>query len=417
MSETLTLSPELQPKKKFNWFKLIFNAIWISFLVWVFVLAGRSMFAYWSIYRSIPVAQVEFFAIFNKKGYQNNSNWQEFGGRATHELLGLERGLWEDILATDQAYWAIYWENSADIKAKLLIFSYSPLPAEFLAKLESAQIPYSYDQQVLLINGDDLQIREQALPDLLIFNNICVGRWQKQSFSCEFDEKTIRVSLNDNTLRPLEKANVFNIDALQNKLLYVNNQLKLSEISQFLPENLRLLLSPLSDKELSLAIFDQESQFFVNNWAIFLENVDNNELLSDIQYQVAYQNREIRDNELLDGSHYHDEILNFETFSWQEENFNSYILKKIPLDQKSENFLYAYPFQKNLILSSDKNLYQTENLFLSPTDLQVKNFSTPKVLVQKNLLSEIFPWKFLPDTCQNLKIEEKISNYIFSACD
>lgn len=417
MNEALTLSQDLQPKKKFNWFKLIFNAIWISFLVWVFVLAGRSMFAYWSIYRSIPVEQSEFFAIFDKTAYQNSQNWQAFGGRTAQELLGIEHGLWEDILDADEFYWAIYWENSADIKAKLLIFSYTPLPFEFLARLDESQLPYSYDKRVLLINSDNLQFRENVYPDLIIFNNICVGAWQSRPFYCDYKQGLVSVTLSENDLRPLEKASVFNTDILKNQLIYSNNQLKMSEISQFLPENLKLLLSPLDDKELSLVIFDQESPIFANNWAIYLENLDNNQLLSEIQYQVAYQNRELRDNELLDGSHYQDEVLNLETFSWQEENFNSYVLRKIPLDPKSENFLYAYPFQKNLILSSDKNLFQTENLFLSPTDLQVKNFSMPSLVVQKKLLSEIFPWKFLPDTCPNLKIEEKISNYIFSACD
>jgi hypothetical protein len=417
ISENLNLSPDLQVKKKFNWFKFLFNAIWISFLVVMFLLASRNLFAYWQVYRSIPVNEVEFFAIFDKRSYQANENWQNLVNQLVPQALAIEPALWTELLTFDQYYWAIYWENSADIKAKVIIYSYAPLPQDLLDFLNLVKIPYVYNDKVLLLNSDNLQIRDRAVPDLLMFNNICVGRWQNQSFNCDSGRTAVKVTLADSDLRPVEKANVFNIDNLENRLLYANNQLELSEISQFLPETAKALLAGLDKQELSLLVFNSEHSLFSQNWAMFLPQIESGVVLAQLQYQLAYQNRQIRVNPLADGSSYEDELLDYQIFSWTDENFNTYDLKKLPLDQDAKNFLYAYPFEKNLILSTDKNLFQAENLFLEKTGDLVQTFSPRKILTTRSLFSEFLPWQVSSEWCPILKIEEKISNRIFTLCD
>lgn len=417
ISENLNLSSDLQPKKRFNWFKLMFNSIWISFFVVLFILAGRSLFAYWQIYRVIPVENVEFFAVFDKKSYQSNENWQIIANQAIPHYLGIEQTLWQELLVFDQYYWAVYWENSADIKAKVVLFSYTPLPQDLLDFLDLIKIPYVYDGKILLLNSNDLQLREKAIPDLLMLNNLCVGRWQEQSFSCDFHKTSVQVSLLDSTVRPVEKADVFNLEAIKNGLIYANNQLEMSEISQFLPESVASWLPILPEKDLSLLVFKSENPVFTNNWAMFLPEVDVNSILDQLQYQVAYENREIRSNPLADGSSYEDELLNYQTFSWLDENFNNYDLKKLSLDQTGENFLYVYIFGKNLILSSDKNLFKDENLFLEKSENLIHKFSTGKIFMSRDLLSEFFPWQFSAEWCPILKIEEDLSKQKFILCD
>lgn len=417
MSENLTLSPELQVKKKFNWFKFIFNAIWISFLILVFVLASRSVLVYWKVYQHIPVNEVEFYAIFDKGSYLVNENWQELGAQTIMTWLGIERGLWDQLLANGQDYWAVYWENSTDIKAKVLFYSPTPPTEQLLADLKAVGLSYIYKDNLLLLNDENLKNHEGAIPDLLMFNNVCVGRWQKQAFSCDFDKNIVKVSLTDPNLRPVEKVSVFNLDEMKNDLVYANNQLKISEISQFLPENLLFLLSPIVEKEISLLILDQNHPIFKNNWAVFLPEINQNEIFDQLQYQVAYKNRELRVNNLADGSRYEDELLNFKTFAWLDESFNGYDLKKLAMNQTGENFLYAYPFQKNLILSTDKNLFQDKNLFLGKSKNQPSNFSTKNIFVKSEVLLEFLPLKFLSERCPIFKIEEKVSNQIFSLCE
>ncbi len=413
----MTLSPKLQVKKKFNWFKLIFRAIWISFLVFIFILGARSVLIYWKVYGYVPVDRVDFYAIFDKRFYMLNVNWQELGAQMVESQLGLERGLWNQLLENSQGYWSIYWENSADIKAKILFYYPTPLSNQLLSDLESSGLSYIYKDGLLLLNDESLQKREGSTPDLLMFANICVGRWQKEVFFCEFDKNAIKVSLSDQNLRPVEKASVFNVNELKTELIYANNQLKISEISQFLPENLLSLLSPILEKEISLLILAQHNPIFNNNWAIFLPEINQNELFDQLQYQIAYENRDIRVNTLADGSRYEDELLDFKTFAWIDENFNSYDLKKLAMDQTGENFLYAYPFQKNLILSTDKNLFQDKNLFLEKSKNQLSNFSVKNIFVQSEVLLELLPLKFSSEYCPILKIEEKISNQIFTLCE
>ncbi|GEM_PF-7110613 len=416
--ENLQFSPDLKPKKAFDWWKFIFNAIWISALSFVFVLASLSFFAYWSVYKSIPTDTAEFFVIFDKNSYGKNENWQKLGDAFANHYLQLENDQWRSLLAEGQYYWGLYLNQLTDNQAKLVLFSYTTLPDDLLAFLKNRNIPYVYENRILIVNSANLEQKKQVLPNLFMANNLCFGKLKDDQFSCDKSFDSISFTVNDQKYRNLGQfSTIFNLERLSENLLYADNQANFSDFPAGTRDNYLKIFPFLENRGFSLLLWNSENSIFGNDFALFLTNIDYSSAMEDLQYYFAYQNRQPRETILADGSRYQDEILDWQKFAWQDYNLFGLLAKRLLLESDSEKFLYAYPFSENLILTTRSDLLSPENLFLSEDFSRVTNFSNRKILTGKNSWKKFFPFSFDLENCENLKIEYQNSDYKFSLCD
>jgi hypothetical protein len=413
--ENLQFSPDLKPKKAFDWWRFAFNAVWISVLSFLVVLASLSFFAYWNVYKSIPVDTAEFFVIFDKNAYQKNDDWQNLGDSFISHYFSLEKDIWRSLLEEGQYFFGVYLDKLEDTQAKLVLFSYTTLPDDLLLFLQSKEVPYAYKNRILIINSADLEQKNKVLPSLFMANNLCFGRFKADHFSCDKIFDSIKVTVIDKDYQNQgQAADPFNMDSLSENLIYADSQAVFSaEIS----ENWLKVFPFLDKQSFSCLFWEGGNSIFANEFALFLENIDHNSILADIQYYFAYQNRQTRETFLSDGSRYQDEVLDLQKYSWQ--NYDSFGIpaKRLLVSAESEEFLYAYPFSGNLILTSRSDLLSPQNLFLSEDFSRVKNFSYRKILMRKMFWQKFFPFEFVLENCENLKIEYQNSNYNFSLCD
>ncbi len=344
-------------KKKVNYFKYSFNVIVFIILAILVFFAAYRFWVYRSISKYTPVENVSNYIIFDSQALTHSKYWQNI----LFDYLYIEdnrfdKEILNTLLENNKYYFSVYNDN----KTKLL-FYIPNLDSNFQEKLKSKNLSFIYDNNFLLLNANKFDNRKNTdifhLIDFNIMNRIAIGEYNKEYFVLSENNKTLNIDLTKHISKGKNYKTYLSYNKFKDKDLYIlSNFLLWQDIKEFIDLDKYLTLS--DDQHFEFIIYNEEHKLLTKNFTAIFKNLDNSqEILKQLQYLIAYNNRQTRDIELKDGSITKEVYLDFEEFKWQDNG--SY--KQIRLDDNDELFLYSKIVDNNLLLTtvlSDVNIFE-----------------------------------------------------------
>ena len=334
-------------KKQRNWFKIFLNLIVLTIVSIVVLFSLRSLWGYYSIYKHIPVDDVESYIIVDNRYLDLNSHWQEVFSKVAVDSLNITIEDWQELRLNTKYYWGAYISDYNEFKVNYLFYS-PELSSELENRLMALNIPFIYDGKVLLLNDSKfVDFKASAFFNIDIMNHLCAGKVDNRNFDCSKTEN-IEISVSKDQITNKQR-NFLNFNNYSDNLYFASNKLYWSNVKSYLPDDFMADLSINNNTKVELLVFNDENTLFGRNFALVLKNMNlDSTLLENIKYYIAYNNLQERETILEDETLVIDYYLDFEKFDYLDNS--SY--KKIPLNYETEEFLYLAEVNQNLVFTT-----------------------------------------------------------------
>jgi hypothetical protein len=338
-------------KKQRNWFKIFLNLVVFSIVFIVVLFSLRSLWGYYSIYKHIPVNDVESYIIVDNRQLDLNDHWQEVFSKIVVDSLNIEKEDWEELRLNTKYYWGAYISDYSKFKINYLFYC-PELSSSLKNRLKVLDIPFIYDGKVLLLNDAKfVDFEASTIFNTDIMNRLCAGQVDGRNFDCSKTDD-IEISVTRDKIASKQR-NFLNFDDYKDSLYFASNKLYWSNVKAYLPDGFMTNLSINDNTKAELLLFNNENSVFGRHFALVLKNMNlDSTLLEEIKYYVAYNNLQEREIILEDETLVIDYYLDFEKFSYLDNK--SY--KKIPLNYDTEEFLYLAEVNQNLVFTTNASI-------------------------------------------------------------
>jgi len=393
-------------KKKRSWFRIFFNLL-IFFIIFVVILLSlRSLYAYYSIYKHIPVDDVDSYIIVDNRYLDLNANWQSIFSKVAIDSLNINQEDWQKLRLDTKYYWGAYISDYDNFKINYLFYlpTFDPILKE---RLTSLNIPFVYNGNILLLNDSRfIDFNASKFFNVDIINRLCAGKLDNRNFDCSKAEN-IEISIS-NQKRITKQRNFLDFNDYRDSLSFASNKLYWSTVKSYVSDDFMANLDINDNVKVELVVFNDKNTLFGRDFVLVLKNMTfSDDILEKIKYYIAYNNLQERETILKDKTLVVDYYLDFQNFTYLDNN--SY--KKIPLGYETGNFLYLAEVNQNLVFTTKASVIDKlleEN--------QMTNKSFPESVFSTDSL-KVFPYiDSVMNICKDWTIVDE-NKMIIKACE